>query len=401
MTEKKKRGLLSWLGFGDEEQSPKPKTEETVTEEAVEAPSEEQQTEEVAEQAQQSQEPEQEPEKAEAAPAEAEAEAEAEEPQVPVAPRIQEQEKPTESFFARLKRSLSRTKANIGAGFFGLFSGKKIDDDLFEELEEQLLIADVGMDTTTKIINNLTEKASRGDLKDGEALYGLLKEEMAEILSKVEQPLEIDSSKTPYVILMVGVNGVGKTTTIGKLAKQFQSQGKKVMLAAGDTFRAAAVEQLQVWGERNNVPVIAQHTGADSASVIYDAIEAAKARGVDVVIADTAGRLQNKANLMEELRKIVRVMKKIDDSAPHEIMLTLDAGTGQNAISQAKLFSDVAPLTGITLTKLDGTAKGGVIFAIADQFSIPIRYIGVGEGIEDLRPFETQEFIDALFSREE
>ncbi|ELA8201007.1 signal recognition particle-docking protein FtsY [Vibrio parahaemolyticus] len=397
MTEKKKRGLLSWLGFGDEEQSPKPKTEETVTEEAVEAPSEEQQTEEVAEQAQQTQELEQEPEKAEAAPAEAEAE----EPQVSVAPRIQEQEKPTESFFARLKRSLSRTKANIGAGFFGLFSGKKIDDDLFEELEEQLLIADVGMDTTTKIINNLTEKASRGDLKDGEALYGLLKEEMAEILSKVEQPLDIDSSKTPYVILMVGVNGVGKTTTIGKLAKQFQSQGKKVMLAAGDTFRAAAVEQLQVWGERNNVPVIAQHTGADSASVIYDAIEAAKARGVDVVIADTAGRLQNKANLMEELRKIVRVMKKIDDSAPHEIMLTLDAGTGQNAISQAKLFSDVAPLTGITLTKLDGTAKGGVIFAIADQFGIPIRYIGVGEGIEDLRPFETQEFIDALFSREE
>ncbi|MCF7455877.1 signal recognition particle-docking protein FtsY [Vibrio sp. A1-1] len=396
MTEKKKRGLLSWLGFGDEEQSPKPKTEETVKEEAVEAPSEEQQTDAAAEQAEATPELEEEEAKqSEAAPAEAE------EPQVPAAPRVQEQEKPTESFFARLKRSLSRTKANIGAGFFGLFSGKKIDEDLFEELEEQLLIADVGMNTTTKIINNLTEKATRGDLKDGEALYGLLKEEMAEILSKVEQPLEIDSNKTPYVILMVGVNGVGKTTTIGKLAKQFQTQGKKVMLAAGDTFRAAAVEQLQVWGERNNVPVIAQHTGADSASVIYDAIEAAKARGVDVVIADTAGRLQNKANLMEELRKIVRVMKKIDDSAPHEIMLTLDAGTGQNAISQAKLFSDVAPLTGITLTKLDGTAKGGVIFAIADQFGIPIRYIGVGEGIEDLRPFETQEFIDALFSREE
>ncbi|QOV29807.1 signal recognition particle-docking protein FtsY [Vibrio diabolicus] len=401
MTEKKKRGLLSWLGFGDEEQSPKPKTEETVKEEAVDAPSEEQQTDAAAEQAEATPELEEESKKAEAAPAEAEAEAEAEEPQVSAAPRVQEQEKPTESFFARLKRSLSRTKANIGAGFFGLFSGKKIDEDLFEELEEQLLIADVGMNTTTKIINNLTEKATRGDLKDGEALYGLLKEEMAEILSKVEQPLEIDSNKTPYVILMVGVNGVGKTTTIGKLAKQFQTQGKKVMLAAGDTFRAAAVEQLQVWGERNNVPVIAQHTGADSASVIYDAIEAAKARGVDVVIADTAGRLQNKANLMEELRKIVRVMKKIDDSAPHEIMLTLDAGTGQNAISQAKLFSDVAPLTGITLTKLDGTAKGGVIFAIADQFGIPIRYIGVGEGIEDLRPFETQEFIDALFSREE
>ncbi|HHX8285352.1 TPA: signal recognition particle-docking protein FtsY [Vibrio diabolicus] len=395
MTEKKKRGLLSWLGFGDEEQSPKPKTEETVKEEAVEAPSEEQQTDAAAEQAEATPELEEEAKQSEAAPAEAEA------PQVPAAPRVQEQEKPTESFFARLKRSLSRTKANIGAGFFGLFSGKKIDEDLFEELEEQLLIADVGMNTTTKIINNLTEKATRGDLKDGEALYGLLKEEMAEILSKVEQPLEIDSNKTPYVILMVGVNGVGKTTTIGKLAKQFQTQGKKVMLAAGDTFRAAAVEQLQVWGERNNVPVIAQHTGADSASVIYDAIEAAKARGVDVVIADTAGRLQNKANLMEELRKIVRVMKKIDDSAPHEIMLTLDAGTGQNAISQAKLFSDVAPLTGITLTKLDGTAKGGVIFAIADQFGIPIRYIGVGEGIEDLRPFETQEFIDALFSREE
>ncbi|EKZ8663252.1 signal recognition particle-docking protein FtsY [Vibrio alginolyticus] len=402
MTEKKKRGLLSWLGFGDEEQSPKPKTEETVKEEAVEAPSEEQQIEAVAEQAEATLELEEEAKQSEAAPAEAEAEAEAEEPEVvSAAPRVQEQEKPTESFFARLKRSLSRTKANIGAGFFGLFSGKKIDEDLFEELEEQLLIADVGMNTTTKIINNLTEKATRGDLKDGEALYGLLKEEMAEILSKVEQPLEIDSNKTPYVILMVGVNGVGKTTTIGKLAKQFQTQGKKVMLAAGDTFRAAAVEQLQVWGERNNVPVIAQHTGADSASVIYDAIEAAKARGVDVVIADTAGRLQNKANLMEELRKIVRVMKKIDDSAPHEIMLTLDAGTGQNAISQAKLFSDVAPLTGITLTKLDGTAKGGVIFAIADQFGIPIRYIGVGEGIEDLRPFETQEFIDALFSREE
>ncbi|HDU8579507.1 MULTISPECIES: signal recognition particle-docking protein FtsY [unclassified Vibrio] len=399
MTEKKKRGLLSWLGFGDEEQSPKPKTEETVKEEAVEAPSEEQQTDAAAEQAEATPELE-EAKQSEAAPAEAEAEAE--EPEVvSAAPRVQEQEKPTESFFARLKRSLSRTKANIGAGFFGLFSGKKIDEDLFEELEEQLLIADVGMNTTTKIINNLTEKATRGDLKDGEALYGLLKEEMAEILSKVEQPLEIDSNKTPYVILMVGVNGVGKTTTIGKLAKQFQTQGKKVMLAAGDTFRAAAVEQLQVWGERNNVPVIAQHTGADSASVIYDAIEAAKARGVDVVIADTAGRLQNKANLMEELRKIVRVMKKIDDSAPHEIMLTLDAGTGQNAISQAKLFSDVAPLTGITLTKLDGTAKGGVIFAIADQFGIPIRYIGVGEGIEDLRPFETQEFIDALFSREE
>ncbi len=395
MTEKKKRGLLSWLGFGDDDQVKQP---EPAQSEEVISESDEKTVESV--------EPIVSQEGVEEAAVEPISEPAAEEPVevTPVvveAPRVQEQEKPTESFFARLKRSLSRTKANIGAGFFGLFKGKKIDDDLFEELEEQLLVADVGMDTTLKIIENLTEKASRRDLKDGEALYGLLKEEMAEILSKVEQPLQVDSSKTPYVILMVGVNGVGKTTTIGKLAKQFQNQGKKVMLAAGDTFRAAAVEQLQVWGERNNVPVIAQHTGADSASVIYDAIEAAKARGVDVVIADTAGRLQNKSNLMEELRKIVRVMKKIDDSAPHEIMLTLDAGTGQNAISQAKLFSDVAPITGITLTKLDGTAKGGVIFAIADQFNIPIRYIGVGEGIEDLRPFETQEFIDALFSREE
>ncbi|ELH7495823.1 signal recognition particle-docking protein FtsY [Vibrio vulnificus] len=395
MTEKKKRGLLSWLGFGDDDQV---KQSEPAQSEEVISESDEKTVESV--------EPIVSQEVVEEVAVEPISESEAEEPVevTPVvveAPRVQEQEKPTESFFARLKRSLSRTKANIGAGFFGLFKGKKIDDDLFEELEEQLLVADVGMDTTLKIIENLTEKASRRDLKDGEALYGLLKEEMAEILTKVEQPLQVDSSKTPYVILMVGVNGVGKTTTIGKLAKQFQNQGKTVMLAAGDTFRAAAVEQLQVWGERNNVPVIAQHTGADSASVIYDAIEAAKARGVDVVIADTAGRLQNKSNLMEELRKIVRVMKKIDDSAPHEIMLTLDAGTGQNAISQAKLFSDVAPITGITLTKLDGTAKGGVIFAIADQFNIPIRYIGVGEGIEDLRPFETQEFIDALFSREE
>ncbi|MGR5254169.1 signal recognition particle-docking protein FtsY [Vibrio astriarenae] len=387
MAEKKKRGLLSWLGFGDEEQA-KPETpvEETAAESSE--PTEENVAQDTT------------PTDTEKAEPEAEA---VEEPEVAAPEVIQEevQQKPTESFFARLKRSLARTKANIGAGFFGLFKGKEIDDDLFEELEEQLLIADVGMDTTLKIIDNLTDKASRQDLKDGEALYGLLKEEMAEILSTVEKPLEIDTTKTPYVILMVGVNGVGKTTTIGKLAKQFQAQGKKVMLAAGDTFRAAAVEQLQVWGQRNDVPVIAQHTGADSASVIYDAIEAAKARGVDVVIADTAGRLQNKSNLMEELRKIVRVMQKIDGSAPHEIMLTLDAATGQNAISQAKLFSEVAPLTGITLTKLDGTAKGGVIFALADQFQIPIRYIGVGEGIDDLRPFETQEFIDALFSRDE
>ena len=314
---------------------------------------------------------------------------------------VQEQEKPTkEGFFARLKRSLLKTKENLGSGFISLFRGKKIDDDLFEELEEQLLIADVGVETTRKIITNLTEGASRKQLRDAEALYGLLKDEMGEILAKVDEPLNIEG-KTPFVILMVGVNGVGKTTTIGKLARQFEQQGKSVMLAAGDTFRAAAVEQLQVWGQRNNIPVIAQHTGADSASVIFDAIQAAKSRNVDVLIADTAGRLQNKSHLMEELKKIVRVMKKLDEDAPHEIMLTIDASTGQNAISQAKLFNEAVGLTGITLTKLDGTAKGGVIFSVADQFGIPIRYIGVGERIEDLRPFKADDFIEALFARED
>ncbi|HAT1621645.1 TPA: signal recognition particle-docking protein FtsY [Raoultella planticola] len=313
----------------------------------------------------------------------------------------QEQEKPTkEGFFARLKRSLLKTKQNLGSGFISLFRGKKIDDDLFEELEEQLLIADVGVETTRKIITSLTEGASRKQLRDAEALYGLLKEEMGDILAKVDEPLNVEG-KTPFVILMVGVNGVGKTTTIGKLARQFEQQGKSVMLAAGDTFRAAAVEQLQVWGQRNNIPVIAQHTGADSASVIFDAIQAAKARNVDVLIADTAGRLQNKSHLMEELKKIVRVMKKLDEDAPHEIMLTIDASTGQNAISQAKLFHEAVGLTGITLTKLDGTAKGGVIFSVADQFGIPIRYIGVGERIEDLRPFNAGDFIEALFARED
>ncbi|ERA37932.1 signal recognition particle-docking protein FtsY [Escherichia coli] len=319
----------------------------------------------------------------------------------PVEEIAQEQEKPTkEGFFARLKRSLLKTKENLGSGFISLFRGKKIDDDLFEELEEQLLIADVGVETTRKIITNLTEGATRKQLRDAEALYGLLKEEMGEILAKVDEPLNVEG-KTPFVILMVGVNGVGKTTTIGKLARQFEQQGKSVMLAAGDTFRAAAVEQLQVWGQRNNIPVIAQHTGADSASVIYDAIQAAKARNIDVLIADTAGRLQNKSHLMEELKKIVRVMKKLDVEAPHEVMLTIDASTGQNAVSQAKLFHEAVGLTGITLTKLDGTAKGGVIFSVADQFGIPIRYIGVGERIEDLRPFKADDFIEALFARED
>ncbi|NYS31565.1 signal recognition particle-docking protein FtsY [Pantoea sp. WMus005] len=314
---------------------------------------------------------------------------------------VQEQERPSkEGFFARLKRSLVKTRQNLGSGFISLFRGKKIDDDLFDELEEQLLIADVGVDTTRRIITHLTQQANRKQLRDAEALYGLLKAEMASILAKVDAPLDV-SGKTPFVILMVGVNGVGKTTTIGKLARQYQAEGKTVMLAAGDTFRAAAVEQLQVWGQRNNIPVIAQHTGADSASVIFDAIQAAKSRGVDVLIADTAGRLQNKSHLMEELKKITRVMKKLDDSAPHEVMLTLDASTGQNAVSQARLFNEAVGLTGIALTKLDGTAKGGVIFSIADQFGIPIRYIGVGEGIEDLRPFKAEDFIEALFARED
>lgn len=311
------------------------------------------------------------------------------------------QEKPSEGgFFSRLLKGLVKTKQSIGSGFLSFFRGKKIDDDLFEELEEQLLIADLGMPTTTKIINNLTQHASRKQLKDADLLYQQLKVELAEVLKPVSQPLEIDTSKKPYVILMVGVNGVGKTTTIGKLARKFQQEGKSVMLAAGDTFRAAAVEQLQVWGERNNIPVVAQSTGSDSASVIFDAMQSAHAKGIDVLIADTAGRLQNKNNLMDELKKIVRVMKKYDETAPHEIMLTLDAGTGQNAISQAKLFNEAVGLTGIALTKLDGTAKGGVIFAIADQFQLPIRYIGVGEKIEDLRPFNADEFIEALFAHE-
>ena len=329
-------------------------------------------------------------------------EAEEHEEESAVADMVETQEKPSEGgFFSRLLKGLVKTKQNIGAGFRSFFLGKKIDDELFEELEEQLLIADIGVPTTTKIINNLTQHATRQQLQSADTLYQQLKLEMGEILEPVAQPLRIDGSKKPYVILMVGVNGVGKTTTIGKLARKFQMEGKSVMLAAGDTFRAAAVEQLQVWGERNHIPVVAQSTGSDSASVIFDAMQSAAARNIDVLIADTAGRLQNKNNLMDELKKIVRVMKKYDESAPHEIMLTLDAGTGQNAISQAKLFNEAVGLTGISLTKLDGTAKGGVIFAIADQFNLPIRYIGVGEKIEDLREFNAEEFIDALFAHEE
>lgn len=320
--------------------------------------------------------------------------------QVTAESRVKQPEKPTQpSFWQRLTSGLKKTSTAIGDGLWGLFKDKKIDDELFEDLETQLLTADIGVPTTLKIVERLTAQADRRQLQDAGALYQLLQDDMTEILTAVEQPLQTATAR-PYVILMVGVNGVGKTTTIGKLAQQFKREGKSVMLAAGDTFRAAAVEQLQVWGERNDIPVVAQHTGADSASVIYDAVEAAKARGVDVLIADTAGRLQNKAHLMDELKKVVRVMKKVDPDAPHEVMLTLDAGTGQNAISQAKLFTEAVGVTGITLTKLDGTAKGGVIFAIADQFQIPIRYIGVGEGIDDLRPFVAKDFVQALFQRE-
>lgn len=305
-------------------------------------------------------------------------------------------------FFARLKQGLSKTSASIGEGMASLFLGRKtIDDDLLDDLETRLLTADVGVEATTQIIQRLTQKVARKELADADALYKSLQAELAAMLKPVEQPLKIASQNKPFVILVVGVNGAGKTTTIGKLAKKLQLEGKKVMLAAGDTFRAAAVEQLQVWGERNKIPVIAQHTGADSASVIFDAVQAAKARGIDVLIADTAGRLHTKDNLMEELKKVRRVIGKLDADAPHEVLLVLDAGTGQNALNQAKQFNQTVELTGLALTKLDGTAKGGVIFALAKQFGLPIRYIGVGEGIDDLRTFEAEPFVQALFAERE
>ncbi|GAB3376411.1 signal recognition particle-docking protein FtsY [Spongiibacter taiwanensis] len=302
------------------------------------------------------------------------------------------------SLLVRFREGLSKTGAQLGEGMANLFLGRKeIDDELLEEIETHLLMADVGVDATQEIIGNLTRQVSRNELNDPEALYIALQKELSTLLQPAEQELVIPQSDKPYVILMVGVNGVGKTTTIGKLAKQFQAGGRSVMLAAGDTFRAAAVEQLQVWGQRNDVPVIAQHTGADSASVLFDALQAATSRGVDILIADTAGRLHNKDNLMEELKKVVRVLKKIDPEAPHEVMLVLDAGTGQNALSQAKHFQEAVGVTGLTLTKLDGTAKGGIVFAISKQLGLPIRFIGVGEGILDLRPFRAEEFVGALF----
>lgn len=316
------------------------------------------------------------------------------------------------SLFQRFKRGLSRTSGQLAEGIGSLVLGKKeIDDSLLEDLESELLMADIGIDATTKIIDRLTDSVKRKQLADGDALYTALQLQLREMLEPVEQVLELDQTqqpnqqkdqqKAPFVILVVGVNGVGKTTTIGKLAKRFQNQGKSVMLAAGDTFRAAAVEQLQVWGERNQVQVVAQHTGADSASVIYDAVQSAQSKSIDVLIADTAGRLHNKDNLMEELAKVKRVMGKLDDSAPHEVLLVLDAGTGQNALNQAQQFSDAAGVSGIALTKLDGTAKGGVIFALSERFNIPVRFIGVGEGIDDLQPFSASTFVDALFDKQE
>ncbi len=319
-------------------------------------------------------------------------------------PKQQDTQENTEKrgWFGRLRAGLSRTRQSLGAGLADIFLGKKeIDDEVLEELETLLLTADVGVDACQQIIADLTERVERKQLADGQALLTALKEDMGALLAPCDQSLEVEPAKAPFVILMVGVNGVGKTTTIGKLARRYKEQGLSVMLAAGDTFRAAAVEQLQTWGERNDVPVVAQHSGADSAAVIFDALQAAKARGADVLIADTAGRLHTQSNLMEELKKIKRVMSKLDESAPHEVMLVVDAGTGQNALSQASQFNEAVGLTGITLTKLDGTAKGGIVFALAKKIGVPLRFIGVGEAAEDLRPFDAEDFIEALLTRDE
>jgi fused signal recognition particle receptor len=308
---------------------------------------------------------------------------------------------PTDSLYLRLKSQLKKTRNGLGGILASLPLGKGVSDDLLEEIEANLLLADIGIEATTEIIDKLTDNLDHHQLNDGQALFAALKQDLLDMITPCSQALCIPKQESPFVILVVGVNGAGKTTTIGKLAKKLQNQGHKVMLAAGDTFRAAAVEQLQVWGKRNEIPVVAQQTGADSASVIFDALQSAKAKGIDVLIADTAGRLHTKSNLMEELKKIKRIISKLDDSAPHEVLLVLDAGTGQNALSQAKLFNEAVTLTGLALTKLDGTAKGGIIFALAKQMAIPIRYIGIGEGIDDLQEFNAQNFVDALFVRDE
>ncbi len=308
-------------------------------------------------------------------------------------------ESPQDSgFFSRMKSGLSKTRKSFSSGMATLLIGaKEIDDELLEDIETQLLSADVGVEATRRVVDALTERVSRQELLHSHALFDALRSELSAILSPRQQPLRIGELQKPFVILVVGVNGVGKTTTIGKLAQRYKREGRAVMLAAGDTFRAAAVEQLQAWGERNDVPVVAQGTGADSASVLFDAYQSAKSRGMDVLIADTAGRLNNKSHLMDELSKVVRVLKKIDAMAPHEIMLVVDAGTGQNALNQVRDFDQAVKLTGLTVTKLDGTAKGGVLFNIASRTHLPIRFVGVGEGIDDLRPFEAEEFVSALF----
>lgn len=307
------------------------------------------------------------------------------------------QDKP--GFFARLKQGLAKTRATFSTGMANLFLGKKVlDQDLLNDIEMALLTADVGVETTEQLIKTLTQKLARNELKDAQAAFQCLQEEMKQILRPCAKPLSIPADINPYVILVVGINGSGKTTTIGKLANYLKQDNKNIMLAAGDTFRAAAIEQLQIWGERNQVPVIAQQPGADTAAVIYDAMEAAKARGVNILIADTAGRLHTQSNLMTELQKVKRVLAKTDATAPHETLIVLDATLGQNALAQVKQFNEVMGITGIVLTKLDGTAKGGIIFAIANQTKIPIRFIGVGEKIHDLRPFNADEFVDALFA---
>jgi fused signal recognition particle receptor len=301
--------------------------------------------------------------------------------------------------FERLRQGLQRTSTQFSEGLGNLFLGKKsIDDALLDEIEQHLLMADIGIQATRRIIDDITARIKRHELNDPAVLYATLKQALCDILAPCSVPLHIPHNTSPYVILMVGVNGAGKTTTIGKLAKRFQQEGKSVLLAAGDTFRAAAIEQLQTWGERNNIEVIAQKSGADSASVIFDGLDAAKARGIDVLIADTAGRLHTQSHLMEELKKIKRVLGKLDKDAPHETLLVLDAGIGQNAIRQAEQFNDILTLSGIVLTKLDGTAKGGVIFSLAETLQLPIRFIGVGERIDDLQPFNAEAFVDAIFS---
>ncbi len=299
----------------------------------------------------------------------------------------------------QLTQQLAKTNENFGQKMKHLFSlKKKIDEELFEELETTLLMADVGATATMEVLENVRKSLKRRNLSDSDAVFEALQEQLTELASVVEKPLEIDASKQPFVILVVGVNGVGKTTTIAKLARKYKGMGKKVMLAAGDTFRAAAVEQLKTWGEREDIPVMAQNTGADSASVIFDAMNSAKSRGIDVLIADTAGRLHTQANLMQELEKISRVMRKNDETAPHETLIVIDGGTGQNAISQVREFNKANTLSGVVITKLDGTPKGGVLFNLAAEFGIPVRYIGVGEKSADLKPYQAEEFVQAIIS---